>query len=225
MTIPTYSTPFTDDVSTVSADFLNNYVRTQLPKALDGVGGSVGVASTPATKIEIAGAGLELNGSGTAGRLQYGSRSATRVQSGPIENRNAGTFHYISAAIAAGQAAYQHLDRLPDDSVLTAVTIYFLRTPTGILPGTRVQVALFKTDVTTGTETTVVADTQDPTATIGPYETHHGVTLSVGGTETIDSTKYIYYVRVKGELAGNTSTITLYSATATYTITQQDEAP
>lgn len=62
MTLPTYSTPFTDDVSTVSADFLNNYVRTQIPKALDGVGGSVGVASTPVTSIDVGGAGIEMSG-------------------------------------------------------------------------------------------------------------------------------------------------------------------
>jgi hypothetical protein len=223
MTIPTWATPFTDNTSLIPASFLNDYVRTQLPKALDGTGGGT---YSPSVVIEIQGtAGLKVNGIGTARRLQYGSESLTRVQLGPLENRSANTVSYSVISVAAGQVAYQHLDKLPDNSVLTAVSVYFLRTPTGVLPGTRVQAALFKTDVTTGAQTTVVADTQDPTATVITYEAHHGFSIAVGGTETVDSSKFVYHVRIKGELAGNTSAVVLYPVTATYTVTSQDKAP
>ncbi len=50
MTLPTWATPFTDNVSVVSAAFLNSYVRTQIPKAIDGVGGGI---YTPSDAIEI----------------------------------------------------------------------------------------------------------------------------------------------------------------------------
>lgn len=223
MTLPTWATPFTDNVSVISADFLNSYVRTQIPKAIDGVGGGI---YTPSAVIEIQGtAGLKLNGSGSALRLQYGSESVTRVQLGALENRDTGLTSYSGIAVSPGHVAYQHLDKLPDGSVLTAVSVYFLRTPTGTLPGTRVQAALFKIDVTTGAQTTVVADTQDTTSTLAAYEAHHGFSLTVGGTETVDSSKFVYYVRVKGELSGNTSTVVLYPGTATFAITSQDKAP
>jgi hypothetical protein len=62
MTLPTWNSVFTDDLSTISAAFLNDYVRTQIPKALDGVGGSNSTPSTPATPIEIGGSGVEMSG-------------------------------------------------------------------------------------------------------------------------------------------------------------------
>lgn len=56
MTLPTWATPFTDDLSLVTAEFLNGYVRTQIPKALDGVGGGT---YTPVVTLSIQGEGLE----------------------------------------------------------------------------------------------------------------------------------------------------------------------
>jgi hypothetical protein len=58
ITIP--ASPFVDDVSTLTAAVLNVW-RINLGKALDMVGGSEGVASTPATIIEIAGKGMLLS--------------------------------------------------------------------------------------------------------------------------------------------------------------------
>ncbi len=53
--------PFVDDVDTISADVLNTW-RTNMAKAGDFVAGSVGVAYTPATSIDIGGAGIEMSG-------------------------------------------------------------------------------------------------------------------------------------------------------------------
>lgn len=55
MTIPAWSSPFTDNVSVVVASFLN-WIRTNLPSALDGVGGG---PSTPTAAIEVNGAGFK----------------------------------------------------------------------------------------------------------------------------------------------------------------------
>ena len=58
MTIPLVpSTIFTDDLSVLTASTANSW-RANMAKCLDVVGGSQGVASTPATEINIAGEGL-----------------------------------------------------------------------------------------------------------------------------------------------------------------------
>ena len=69
---------FTDLVDKVPASWLNT-AATYLSRALDAANGG---AYTPASKIQVAGAGLELNGNDAtaAGWLQLGSRTVTRVQ-------------------------------------------------------------------------------------------------------------------------------------------------
>jgi hypothetical protein len=62
--------PATDNLSTISAATVNGW-RAALAKCLDVVGGSQGVASTPATEINIAGEGLKISGTGDAARLKY----------------------------------------------------------------------------------------------------------------------------------------------------------
>jgi hypothetical protein len=54
MSIPAWASAFTDNVTVVTASFLN-WVRTNLPKAVDGVGGGT---YTPSDTITINGAGL-----------------------------------------------------------------------------------------------------------------------------------------------------------------------
>jgi hypothetical protein len=83
MTLPTWNTAFTDNVSDISADFLNSYVRTQIPKAIDGVGGGT---YTPAAAVVINGAGLSATvASGNTLTLSSGStytRSTAETLSG-----------------------------------------------------------------------------------------------------------------------------------------------
>jgi len=223
--VETPATALSDDQDTIPAATANIWKR-DIARSLDMVGGSDGVPATPATVIDIAGTqGLRLSGTGAAVRLRYGSHSVTRVQTGPLYNITAASLSLPTVAVAPAQVARQNLDRVPDDATITGVTVYFIRAATGILPGTRVQAALYKIDITTGTEVEIVADTADPTSTIGPYEAHHGFTISPGSPEVVDNERYIYFVRVKGELAGNTSTITLYPCRVATTVTSQDEAP
>lgn len=77
MTLPTYATAFTDNTSTISADFLNSYVRTQIPKAIDGVGGG---SYSPAVAVTIGGAGLSaIVASGSTFDLQAGATYTRRT--------------------------------------------------------------------------------------------------------------------------------------------------
>lgn len=222
MTLPTWATPFTDNTSTIPADFLNSYVRTQIPRAIDGVGGGI---YTPSTVIDIQGtAGLKLSATGSAARLQYGSRSISRVSTALINNPTAGTIAVAYNDVAAGDTASTALDRLPNNSVLATLQVYVDRVDTGVLPTTRVRLALYKTNVITGADTTIVAVTEDPTATLAAYEAHHAVTFSSIG-ETIDNTRYVYWIALQGEAGANTSTVRMFAPITTCTVTEQDEAP
>jgi hypothetical protein len=55
--IASWSGTFTNGISTIGQDFLS-WVKTNLVKAVDGVGGSNGTAYAPATTIEIEGEGI-----------------------------------------------------------------------------------------------------------------------------------------------------------------------
>lgn len=152
MTLPTYSTPFTDDASTVTADFLNGYVRTQIPKALDGVGGSNGTVSTPSTAILLGGAGLEMRGpfvlgTGSSGTVQSGitwalasgstfTNAATQTRTGPEVLSGVGAttaWRTVDGADADGtyDVTYDEI-RVPE--VLSALRLYTLRHSTSPVP-------------------------------------------------------------------------------------------
>ncbi len=221
MTLPLYATPFVDDVSVVPAAFLNDYVRTQIPKAVDGVGGGV---ITPATVIEIQGTeGLKLNGTGDALRLQYGAETLTRTQTAPHKGAGASTTADTISVVAGGSAT-QMLDRIPDGSRLTSVTIYHDRVNAGTLPTTRVTGAVRKRVLTTGNGSVIGPATEDPTATLGPYEAYHGFDVAVT-PETVNNATTIYWVELNGEVGGVTSPTTMYHCTATFEVTSQDKAP
>jgi len=223
MTLATWNAPFTDNVSLVPAVFLNDYVRTQIPRAIDGVGGGT---YTPTVVIDIQGtAGLKISCTGAAARLQYGSRAVTRTSTSPIVNTTTSTVSVAYGNVAAGDIATVALDRLPDGSAITSVLIYHNRADGGVLPGTKVQAALFKTNITTGVDTAIVALTEDPTTPVGSYEAHHSFTLTPGAPETVDNTQYVYWVRFDGETAPNALTTVLYTPVVNLTITSQDEAP
>jgi hypothetical protein len=223
MTLPTYNTAFVDDVSTIPADFLNSYVRTQIPKAIDGTGGGT---YTPSATIEIQGTtGLTINGSGSAARLRYGSRSLTRAQSAMLYNATAGTFGLGGINVGAGESAVQTFDRIPNGATLTAVKVYVDRAAAGGMPTTRAAITVRKRSSVTGTQTTIEGPFEDPTAVQVDYEAHHLVTVTLGTPEVIDNTSTVYWVSIAGESGGTTATVAVYAALCVFTLTDQDEAP
>lgn len=220
MTIPAWSTVFVDNVMSIPAAFLN-YVRTYLPRAVDGVAGGV---ITPSAVIEIQGSkGLKLNGTGDALRLQYGSETLTRAQTAPHKGSGA-TTTADTIIVAAGGSATQVLDRIPDGSRLTSVTIYHDRNNVGTLPTTRVTGIVRKRVLTTGTSSVIGASTEDPTAVLATYEAYHGFAVAVT-PETINNATTIYWIELNGEVGGVTAQTTMYHCAATFDVTSQDKAP
>lgn len=218
MTLPTWATPFSDNISTIPAAFLDGYVRTQIPKAIDGVGGG---AYSPAVQLDIGGAGLKLS---NGNQLSYSSRSISRVQTGLLHNTTAGTFGAGLITVSASQTAIQMFDRIPNGATLTGVTVYHNRTNLGTLPTTRVSVTIRKRNITTGTGSVITGPTEDPTSVLASYEAHHAITIT-GLSEVIDNTTTVYYLDFSGESGSNTSSTVLYACLATFTLTAQDEAP
>lgn len=225
MTIPLVpATPAVDDVSTISASTVNSW-RANMAKALDGVGGSQGVASTPATVIDIAGAGLKISGTGAAERLQYASSAEPRTQRSFLLNNDTGDVKVGSITI--GTPAEQGMQYLvmPDGATLATVTTYHNRTDTGLVPANPVQLSVWKLDITTGTITQLGSTTPDPTLGVGlpGYEAHHEFSISTIG-EVIDNETCVYYAIFDGESGANATTTTWYGCRVTTSVTSQDKA-
>lgn len=125
MTLLTYPTVFADNSSTVTAEFLNTYIRTELPKAIDGVGGGV---YTPTAPIDIDGA----NGIRVLASHNYrlGSRAVIRQQTldgGPDVEANwvrVGSGYGIWSNLVALKILSIPLD-LPHGQVLDSLHIRF----------------------------------------------------------------------------------------------------
>lgn len=223
MTIPTWATPFSDNTSTIGATFLNNYVRTQLPKCLDGVGGSDGIPSTPTTKLQIYGLGLELGGA-TAPRLKYESRTIVRAQPPFLYNSSASTWSIGSASVGAAQLVVQECSKLPNGATLTSVRAYHNRPDSGSFPVVRVTVQFKKRNIVTGTTTSIAGPTEDATAILADYYAHHAAVLTIPN-EVIDTTTNVYWVEFTGEDGGSSQTTVFSGCTCVFTVTEQDEAP
>jgi hypothetical protein len=155
-------------------------------------------------------------------RLLYTSRSLTRVQTGILWESTFAKFSPSLLNVAAGETAYQKLDRLPNGSTITAVNFYHNRDNLGILPTTRVTAQLYKTNITTGVNTSIAGPTEDPTAVLASYEAYHSFSLS-GLAEVVDNTLYSYYVEFVGEAGANTTFTLWYPVSVTCTVTDQDE--
>lgn len=212
------STGWTAGIDKITASQINQ-IDVNQSRAVDGTGGGV---YQPSAVIEIQGtAGLKINGSSSAARVQYGSRSLTRTQDGILINLNTGAT-YTPAAIGVGQQGAQLLERMPNGATLTAVTAYH-NSGSATPPATPVQITVSKTDITTGTTSAIGATTPDPTAGAS-YGAHHGWSVS-GLSEVIDRTKYVYKVIFDGEAGGGSSSTDWYGCTCTLTVTDQDEAP
>ncbi len=215
MTLPTYPTAFVDDLSTITADFLNNYVRTQIPKAIDGSGGGT---YTPTAKITIDGSnGLEIGG---AHRLKLASRSLTRAQTSFLFNISGPALSPTGAVVAPGITWYQEL-LVPHNAQITAVTAWVDPTD-DTLPTNNVSLSVTRTDISTGTVTPLGASPVVDPNTGATYQSHHSFSVS-GLTETVDRTKYRYYASLQGESGGDTDNCVWYGVTVTYTTTEQDD--
>ncbi len=219
MTLPLIpALPAVNDISTIPQDVVNGW-RAAIAKAVDGVGGGT---YTPSVEVNFAGAGLKISGSGDAARLQYASSSEPRTQRSLLLNNDTGSVKVGSIVLAPTEQGMQYLT-MPDGATLASVTVYHNRDDTGLMPATRVQLLVWKLDITTGTATQLGVTTTDPTANLAAYQAHHGFSISTIG-EVVDNEQYVYYVIVNGEAGANATNTTWYGCRVTTTVTSQDKA-
>lgn len=225
MTLPLWSTVFADNNSVVSAAFLNGYVRTQIPKAIDGVGGG---AYSPAAAIEIGGLGLKISNDTV---IAYNSRSVPR-QLALLADTTSGNWQRAATPrgawknTASGGTLDIHLEGLPHNNVLQTLVVRFkggtghAAFPGGA-PGNMPTMTLRKIDED-GTESTIATAT-DTSSTAGAYEAAHAITMS-SITHTIDRTAYRYVLTLTAETGANfQSDGTVIGIYATCAMTSQSE--
>ena len=220
MTLPLIpALPAVNDISTIPQDVVNGW-RAAIAKAVDGVGGGT---YTPSVEVNFAGEGVKISGSGDAARLKYASSSEPRTQRSLLLNNDTGAVKVGSIVLAPTEQGMQYLT-MPDGATLASVTVYHNRDDTGLMPATRVQLLVWKLDITTGTATQLGVTTEDPTANLVAYQAHHGFSISTIG-EVVDNEQYVYYVIVNGEAGANATNTTWYGCRVTTTVTSQDKAP
>ena len=130
------------------------------------------------------------------GSISAGSRVI--VQKGAVGNFQTDITHVGSYVnVDVGESGFQVLD-LPHGSTLTAVKVYLLRNPTGVLPGVRVRMILQRKRMADNTGVDLVSLLEDPTSLIASYEAYHGFEAS-GLSEVIDNNQYLYSVILNGE--------------------------
>lgn len=237
MSLPTWAGTFVDGTTTISADFLNNYVKLY-SRGIDGTGGGT---YTPTAVIDIGGAagGLRLTEtSGTPSRLQLASRRVTRMMSGAgyVVPSGAG-WAYDSVAPTAGAFKYINTSSgvecllpvaVPDGAAIREVKVYYQGgSGHAAFPGgapTMPIVNLLHYDITTGTLTSLGTQS-DTTATAGAYEsaTPHAITLT-GLNHTVRRDVRRYFIEFTAEAGGNfQSGGTIHGVSVGYDMTYYDE--
>ncbi len=200
MTFALFGSAFADDVSTITAAFLNN-IRTNFVNALDGGAGGV---YAPSSAIEIGGSGLKV---GNSTRIAYNARTLTRQQSmaGFSDSGNWTVRpNLVWRNTATGGVVYIELDDLADNGELQSVTLRWQgASGHAAFPGgapTMPAIEVFRIDEDGAA--TSLGSTTDATGTAGDYENPHDITVG-SLTETLDLSLYRYVVEVDGETGAN----------------------
>lgn len=196
----------------VAGSYSSGTVRSQLDEVISGTQTITGAKTFDNITV-----------SGT-NKYKVASRSVTRTQTALLHNVTANVWDAGNINVNATASAVQDLNRIPHGATLTAVTTYHDRDNTGNLPGTlRVTLGLWKRNIVTGAITAIGITTEDPTSDVGDYEAHHGFSIS-GLSEVIDRTAYVYYAIFSGEMGTNSTFTSWFGCTATFTVTNNDEA-
>lgn len=124
----------------------------------------------------------------------------------------------------SGSQAFAPLD-LPDGNLFTALTIYIKTTSGhGALPGTMPKLSVYRYDPLTGTAAQIGSTTTDPSASVGAYDTLHGISVT-GLNHTVNRQLYSYYARFEGEGGANyQNLLRLLRLVYTITVTKRDPA-
>lgn len=237
MSFTPWAGTFVASNTTISADFLNNYVKPLMAYAIDGRGGTY----TPTATIQIGGVagGIKLTETtGTASRVQLTSRNITRVMDGKgYEVPSGSGWAYDSVAPTAGAFKYINTSSgvecllpvaVPDGAAIREVKVYYQGAGGhAAFPGgapTMPIVNLLHYDITTATLTSLGTQS-DTAATAGAYEsaTPHAITLT-GLNHTVRRDVRRYFVEFTAEGGGNfQSGGVIHGMTVSYDVTYYDE--
>lgn len=227
MTLPLWATPFVDDSSLVTADFLNSYVRTQIPRALDGIGGG---SYALTSNLVITGSGFVLDYLQMSGtnRVRLASRSVQRWLPNHPASRVNGSgvpyWHPIHAGKFLNDIIAGEIDipiRVPHGATLTQVIVYLWGgAGHGALPGNMPSLTLYS--VPSSGLDTAVGSQVDTSASVAAFEAAHSITLAVSHTADRVNTRLV--AQLKAESGANSLVGATYIGTRIqYTITEYDE--
>lgn len=200
-----------------------NAITTQLLRAVDGTGGGT---YSPSSVIAIGGSqGFRIEGTGTAARLKYSSRSVTRGMPNTAQTSASGWSladdpHYWQHddATAADRLNW-HLVGLPHNATLSRVTVR-VNGSGGTKPTTMPTARLYTVAHIGGTTSPVGAAVTDPSTNDSEWQLDH--TIEINPATVIDTTLYSYFVAITGS-NGSTGVTRITGLEVICTITEQSE--
>lgn len=235
MSFTPWAGTFVGSVTTITADFLNNYVKPVIAYAIDGRGG----AYTTTSKLQIGGLGLELTEtSGAGSQVQLASRRVTRMMSGAGYVAPGAGWAYDTVAPTAGAFKYINTSSgvecllpvaVPDGAAIREIKVYFVGgSGHAAFPGgqpTMPIVNLLHYDITTGALTSLGTQSDTTTGSAGAYEnaTPHAITLT-GLNHTVRRDVRRYFVEFTAETGANfQSGGVIHGMSVSYDVTYYDE--
>lgn len=206
-----------------------NQVKNDLVLAVDGRGGVYANTS----QIEFSGAGgFKLSGSGTAGQVQYGSRTCTRIIQASKGHNDAnftrtniaGEYnHWNQNNVGAAGKILFDLDDLPDGNVLNQIEISIVGATSGSFVGITMPTLSVWHILDDGTETQIGSTATDTSANNAAYTALHTITCASLG-HTIDRISKSYFVKFTGATGGTAATgLVIRRLRASCIITVQSE--
>lgn len=151
-------------------------------------------------------------------KYKTAARSVARALPGMWMRTSNNTVWRLPISAAVG-TIYEATIELPHSQVLSALHVRAARTGlSGVFPAQKMRVSVIKTAILTGTETAVLAATEDPESDVGVYETTHTLDFT-GIAHTIDAVNYTYTIRLEGELSPDGQACSFKSVWADVTAT------
>jgi hypothetical protein len=161
---------------------------------------------------------------GLPGAPTIPSTSITRAQTASMIVSSGSNPTGSSASLSVAATFLQKM-LVPHGAVINGVKCLVAPGAHASLPGTLPVLTLWREDVTTGAGTSIGSVTDNGALWVSNnaagYSTAHDLPIT-GLSETVDRTKYVYFVLFNSEAGANSIAITAYAARLTYTGTTID---
>jgi len=206
-----------------------NDLDTDHALAVDGRGG----AYANSTMIEFSGSGgFRLSGSGNAGRVQYGSRTNSRViQASKFHNNLnftrsniTGEYdHWQQSSVGSAGKLLIDLDDLPHGNELTSVQVDVVGSTSGSFSGITMPTVSVWRITSAAAETQIGSTATDGSGTNAAYTALHSITAG-SLAHTIDRATNTYFVKFTGATGGTAAVgLVIRRVLVTCTMTIQPE--